>query len=314
LRYQSVVETTSNKYLVAGFVVALLVGLFAYIFWASPSAGKTTRQYDIYFEKSVAGLLTNSPVTLSGVTVGRVSEFDFDPKDPERIRVRVMISSRDAPIYMGTTASLSRDLFGAALIKLDGPEVVAAPIRPARPGYPAIIPVKKGAVELGDPVGIVQSISDTSARLNALLTPENRRTISERLTQLERRSAVLAERVPIVTASVGDARDTVRNAAKMADAFGVQADAAEAKVRQMREQKLGEIHASLSSARASLDRLDQGLKAAQPKIATLSDPALQQQVRALRESTAGFGETVRKFDRNGLGAASEANLPDYEGK
>ena len=182
--------------MVAGFVTALLIALAGYIYWASPTVGKRSRSYDIFFEKSVAGLFENSSVSLQGVAVGKVGRIRFDRYDPEHVQVRIHITNPDAPILEGTTASIDRDLFGTALISLDAGPAGSPPIRSARWNKVPVIPAKEGGLSLEDPVSIVENISNTADKLNRFLTPANQRSISDQIARMERRSRELAARTP----------------------------------------------------------------------------------------------------------------------
>jgi hypothetical protein len=62
-------------------------------------------------------------------------------------------------------------------------------------------------------------------------------------------------------------------------------------------------------------QLDTQLQAARPMVAKLSDTELQEQVRAMRQSTEDLSRTVQEVDRSGLGSMmSKPALPDHEGK
>jgi phospholipid/cholesterol/gamma-HCH transport system substrate-binding protein len=307
-------ETRSNKYLVGGVVAAMLVALIAYISWASPAVGKRSRAYEVLFEQSVAGLAENSPVSLEGVSVGRIGRIRFDPTNPALVRVRLYVTDPKAPILEGTTASIDRDLFGVALIRLDAGPAGAPPIRAARWDRIAFIPAKKGGLTLEDPVTIVENISRTADRLNRALTPANQRTISQEIARLEKRSSELAARAPEMTASIARTRSSIRSGGAMAEAMGAELGAMDQKLRGQRN-SLQALRTSLKSTRESMAQLDTQLQAARPMVAKLSDTELQEQVRAMRQSTEDLSRTVQEVDRSGLGSMmSKPALPDHEGK
>ncbi|MDB5698877.1 MAG: hypothetical protein JWN69_1681 [Alphaproteobacteria bacterium] len=307
-------ETQSHTYLVAGALVILLAALFAYIAWASPNDSRDSHYYDIKFDRSVAGLAAGSPVSFSGVAVGRIENIDFDPIDPQLVRVRIIITDREAPILQGTTANLHRDLFGSALISLDGAIQGAPPIRPARRGDVPLIPAKKDSGLLGgDTVSTVEKISATAERLNRLLTPAGQRTISESIADTERRSARLALRGPALADRGASSRGTVRETGAALEAMGRKADAMDRRLAAQGTSKAREMRQSLRAARDGMARLDASVDAMDPKVRSLSQPGLHQQVRDMRTSAREAGTTVQQIDRSGIGQAlSPPKLPDHK--
>ena len=305
-------ETRSNRYLVGGVVAALLLALIGYISWASPAVSKRSRPYDVFFESSVAGLAENSPITLEGVAIGKVTRIRFDPSNPELVRVRVQVTNRDAQILEGTTASIGRDLFGVGLIRLDAGPAGSPPIRAARWNKVPVIPVKTGGLMLEDPVTIVENISNTADRLNRFLTPDNQRTISDEIARLERKSSELAARTPQLAATLARTRSSIRSGGAMAEAMGAQVAAMDKRL-QDRRSSLQALRASLQSTRESMAAFDASVQAARPMVAKLSDSQLQEQVRAMRQSTEELSRTVHEVDRSGAGALmSQPALPDHK--
>jgi phospholipid/cholesterol/gamma-HCH transport system substrate-binding protein len=304
-------ENRSNRYLVGSVVAALLLALIGYISWASPSVGKRSRPYDIFFEKSVAGLAENSPVSLEGVTVGRVTRIRFDPSNPELVRVRIQVTNPDAPILVGTTALIDRDLFGIALIRLDAGSAGSPPLLASRWDKVALIPAKEGGLTLEDPVSVVENISNTADRLNKFLTPDNQRTISDEIARLERRSAALAARAPELADTIARTRSSLRSGAAMAEAMDAQVAAMDKRL-QSRRGSTEALRASLRSTRESMAQFDASVQAFRPKIAKLSDSELQEQVSAMRESADELGRAVQAVDRAGVGSLmSKPALPDH---
>jgi len=306
-------ETHSHKTFVFGVVAILIVALIAYLVWASPKSGKLARHYDMLFERSVAGLNEGSPITFSGVAVGRVERIRFDPIDPDIVRVRVIVIDSEAPILKGTHAAIKRDLFGQALITLDGAVTGAPPIVPARPGEVAVIPVKKQGGLMDDPVTLVENISRTTDRLNNMLSPSGRRTISENIAKLEERSAAMAAQAPALAAKLANAHLAIRNGAQMADNMGKNADAMDRKLQAMRGDKVREMHAQMAAARAGLEKVNAAAAQARTKVQALNDSDLQGKVHELRVTAAEFGDAVKKVDQGGVGALmSQPALPDYK--
>lgn len=307
-------ETQSHSFLVAGVLVALLAALFGYIAWASPSAGSDSQLYDIKFDRSVAGLVEGSPVSFSGVAIGRIEDIDFDPVDPQLVRVRILVTDPEAPILQGTMANLHRDLFGGALISLDGAAAGEVPIRPRRAGEIPIIPAKKESGLLGgDTVSTVEKISATAERLNRMLTPAGQQTISARIAEVERRSARLAARGPALAQRMATSRSAIRETGQGLATMGRSAEALDRRLAARGSGDARAMRQSLREARAGMARLDASIDAMEPGVRSLSQPGLHQQVSDMRSSAHELGITVQQIDRSGIGPAlSPPPPPDYK--
>ncbi|HJQ16861.1 MAG TPA: MlaD family protein [Allosphingosinicella sp.] len=302
-------ETRSHKMLVFGVVAVLIAALIGYVIWASPAAGKRARHYEMHFERSVAGLQEGSPITFSGVAVGRVRKIHFDAQDPEIITVQALITDPKAPILEGTVATLKRDLFGQAVITLDGAATGAPPILPTHYGEIPIIPIKKQRGLMGDPLTLVENLSRTTDRLNAMLSPAGRKTISDQIAKLEARSGALATRAPALADTLANARTGIHDGALIAQQMGENGDAMDARIRAMHDGKVKALHDQMRSARAGIAKVNEGITAAHGKIRALADADLQGKVEDLRTSTAQFQEAVKKVDQEGLMA--KPVTPEY---
>ena len=70
----------SNHWKLGLFVVCgVTLGLSALVLFSARSLRTETAQYKSYFDESVQGLETGSPVKFRGVTIGRVSAIDVAP-------------------------------------------------------------------------------------------------------------------------------------------------------------------------------------------------------------------------------------------
>jgi phospholipid/cholesterol/gamma-HCH transport system substrate-binding protein len=311
--YQSLMETRSNKALVFGVVIILLAALIGYAIWASPGSGKRARHYDMMFERSVAGLDEGASITFSGVAVGRVLRIQFDPVDPDIVRVRAVITDPKAPILQGTNAAIKRNLFGEAIITLDGARTGAPPILPARHGDIAIIPVKPQRGIMDDPASLVENISRTTDRLNEMLSPSGQRTISESIAKMEKKSAAMAARMPDIADKLADARLDIRKGAELAQAMGENADAMDRKLQGMRGEKVRELHAQMAAARTGLGKVNDAASQVRTKLQALEQANLKGKVHELSVSAAEFGDAVKKVDQGGVSALmSKPTLPDYK--
>jgi phospholipid/cholesterol/gamma-HCH transport system substrate-binding protein len=101
--------TPSNHWKLGLFVVCgVALGLGALVVFSARSLSAETVQYKSYFNESVQGLETGSPVKFRGVTIGRVSAIDVGP---DRRHVAVTSELRvDAVNLMGIGSGKGKNL------------------------------------------------------------------------------------------------------------------------------------------------------------------------------------------------------------
>jgi phospholipid/cholesterol/gamma-HCH transport system substrate-binding protein len=159
-------------------VSALLLGLVAWL-----SRDTTLRDvYEISTRESVSGLSPQAAVRYRGIAIGKVDSITFDPAAPGNVLVRLAID-RGAPITPSTFATLGfQGVTGLAFIQLDDPG--HNPVRLATSDdKPARIALQPNILmRLSDQgADILNQASETTKRVNALLSPDNQKAFSELL-------------------------------------------------------------------------------------------------------------------------------------
>jgi phospholipid/cholesterol/gamma-HCH transport system substrate-binding protein len=139
-------ETRANYVLIGVFTLAVVVGVFGFIYWFQNIGGTGERAYyRIVFDGSVSGLRTGASVLFNGIRVGEVTGLTLDSKRPKQVVARISVDKsvairEDTEIgleFQGLTgiSALSLKggnpdkppLIGAAKITDDGPLLVAPP-------------------------------------------------------------------------------------------------------------------------------------------------------------------------------------------
>lgn len=139
-------ETRANYTLIGVFTLAVIVGVFGFIYWFQNIGGTGERVfYRVVFDGSVSGLRTGASVLFNGIRVGEVTDLKLDPKRPKQVVARISVDKSvavrdDTEIgleFQGLTgiSALSlkggspdkTPLVGAPTIKDDGPLLVAPP-------------------------------------------------------------------------------------------------------------------------------------------------------------------------------------------
>ena len=185
------------SYLIVGVVVlALLAGLAAFSLWlVEAGVDRDVARYEIAFAGSVSGLQEGGQVLYRGIPVGRVSEIRIDPDNVENVLVAVDID-RETPIKEDTVAALEfQGLTGIAYVQLRGGTQESARLDPDA-AEPPRIPSRRSSLERvfeSTPELLAQALAVVD-RLSLLLADENLEAVSGTLQNVERLTAVLADR------------------------------------------------------------------------------------------------------------------------
>ena len=165
------------NYVLVGLFVALFgAGVVGFGWWlAGHSGDQQFDDYLVYMDESVAGLSVDAAVKYRGVNVGTVAAIDLDPKNPERVRLRLKVR-RGTPVKTDTTATLRfYGVTGLAYIELKGQRSDAPRLRPGPDGEPPVIPASPSTMtRLDDALsGLASRAQQVLDRLDRLLSDEN---------------------------------------------------------------------------------------------------------------------------------------------
>jgi len=318
-------ETRSNNVFVGAVVLLLLALTIGAAFWFSRIGEGDKQEYDIFFKTSVSGLAKGSAVTYSGVPSGQVESIELWRKDPEFVRVRIVVE-RETPVLQGTTATINGVGFtGVSEIQLDGAVRGAPPIacpdenaKSVCPEGVPVIPTKPGALGelLNSAPQLLQRLSTLAERLTELLNDGNQKNISGILANVNRLSANLAARGPEMAQTIVQARLTLESAAKAADALAQAANRTNELVNSEGRPLIADLRQSIRSAKSTLDSLDATLKDAKPGVETFTRDTMPQiglLVRDLRQMSRAILTVTEKIDQQGAGGLiGSPQLPDYK--
>jgi phospholipid/cholesterol/gamma-HCH transport system substrate-binding protein len=312
------VETRSNKILVFAVVGLVLAAVIAFSWWLTASKRSTGRQYDIVLEQSVSGLLAGSPVTYSGVPVGRILSVQLDPAQAGRVRVRIDIFKDELPIPQGTVAKLNGDLlFGTALISLE-PSQTGGPPLVAKAGeeVPVITVEQSGLANLAsDPTPMIESISYATDRLLAATTPAEQKRIAQNLVALEASTKDAAAQTAGLGDRIAPMQGAIRANAAMSAGWAARAAQTRRNLEATGSQRAADMRATLANARAATAALDEKIAATRPMIQGLTKQVAQvrQQISAARAGASTVTEAARTVNEGGVGLlVSGPPTPDYQ--
>lgn len=318
-------ETRSNNVFVGAVVLLLLLLTVGAAFWFARIGEGDKREYDIFFKQSVGGLAKGSAVTYSGVPSGQIKLIELWRKDPEFVRVRIVVD-RSTPVLQGTTATINGVGFtGVSEVQLDGAVRGAPPIVCPEQNRDAVcpegvpvIPTKPGALGelLNNAPMLLQRLTTLTERLSELLDDENQKNIAAILGNLNRLSGSLAKSGPDLAATIAQTRATLQSAANAADALAQAANNTNELVNSEGKPLLADLRKTIRSAGVTLDTLDATLKGAQPGVESFTRDTMPQiglLVRDLRQMSRAILAVTEKLDQQGAGGLiGSPPLPDYK--
>jgi len=203
-------ETRASYVLVGGFVLTFLAGLVAFAIWiAKVDLDAEYRDYDIYFEGTVSGLLKRSIVYYSGIPVGDVRDITLAPDDPSKVRVWIRLRA-EVPVSDASEAQLQfQGLTGVAYIELSGGSPDAPQLEP-HPGQerPIIKSVPSPILAIFESApNLVNEAILAVGQIQKLLSDENIASVSGVLQNSQRLSGNLADGTEDLETMVADVKE-----------------------------------------------------------------------------------------------------------
>lgn len=157
-------ETSARYTLIGTFVLAVILAVFAFIYWLANTGGLADRQhFRIRFQSSVSGLLQGSSVLFNGIRVGEVTDIALNPEAPKEVLVTIAVDPA-APVRDDTLVDVDfQGLTGAPVIELTGGEAAAAHLAPVG-GEPPLLTAAPGSTQ-----SLTQSARSTLGRLDKVI-------------------------------------------------------------------------------------------------------------------------------------------------
>ena len=121
-------ETRANYVLIGAFTLAVVLGVFGFVYWFQNIGGTGERVfYRVQFEGSVSGLRTGASVLFNGIRVGEVTTLKLDPAHPKQVIASISID-KSVAVRPDTEIGLEfQGLTGISALSLKGGD-------PALPG------------------------------------------------------------------------------------------------------------------------------------------------------------------------------------
>lgn len=181
-------ETRANYVLIGAFTLAVVLGVFGFVYWFQNIGGTGERAfYRVQFEGSVSGLRTGATVLFNGIKVGEVTELRLDAKRPKQVIAGISID-KNVAVRDDTEIGLEfQGLTGISALSLKGGD-------PAKPALVGGKSIKEDQPMLIAPPGATQDV--TQAARDALrkvqeLIEDNQKSIKSALENIDKFSATL---------------------------------------------------------------------------------------------------------------------------
>jgi phospholipid/cholesterol/gamma-HCH transport system substrate-binding protein len=205
-------ETKANYVAVGAFVLACVIGLVVTIMWlAGVQYSQEYAYYQAYFKGSVTGLGKGTVTRYNGIEVGRITDLQFDPSDPQRVIVTMQVQP-NLNIREDSVASIdSQGLTGGSFVEITG-GTAKSPLLVAKEGerYPVIRTKQSTFAQLQQSAPeLVAKLNTAASRLNDVLNDNNRRAIAHVLANLDETTQVIARRSADIDATIAHANEVM---------------------------------------------------------------------------------------------------------
>ncbi|MDP9876653.1 phospholipid/cholesterol/gamma-HCH transport system substrate-binding protein [Variovorax boronicumulans] len=182
-------ENKAHALAAGAFVLGLIAALVALVVWFTRD--NTVRNvYELSTRDAVSGLQPQAQVRYRGISVGKVTSIDFDPKTKGNVRVRITVDER-VPLTTSSFATLSyQGVTGLAFIALDDEGESTVALKPDN-NNPPRIPLKPSMLAKLQDRGeeIIDQVEEVTKRANALLADANQKRVADALENIAAASA-----------------------------------------------------------------------------------------------------------------------------
>jgi phospholipid/cholesterol/gamma-HCH transport system substrate-binding protein len=200
-------ETRANYVLIGVFTLAVVVGVFAFVWWFQRlGTGEAKTQFEIYFDSPVSGLRRGATVNFNGIRVGEVQSLALVPDVP-KAAVAIVEITANTPVRTDTKVTLEyQGLTGLASVALTGGSPEASMLKQVKRGER---PARLYATNTTD---AFQAARDLMIQLQEVVK-KNEANIAQLIDNLTKVSGVLSARSNDTLLEVQAAAESIRKAA-----------------------------------------------------------------------------------------------------
>jgi phospholipid/cholesterol/gamma-HCH transport system substrate-binding protein len=179
-------ETRANYVLIGVFTLAVLAGVFGFVYWFQNIGGAGERAfYRVQFDGSVSGLRTGASVLFNGIRVGEVTGLTLNPQRPRQV-IAVVSIDKSVAVRADTEAGLEfQGLTGIASVSLKGGSE-SSPVLTGSKDNPPVLNAPPGATQ-----DVTQAARDALRKVQDFIE-ENQKAFHSALENIDRFSGALA--------------------------------------------------------------------------------------------------------------------------
>lgn len=292
-------ETKASYTLIGFFTLAVIAGIFGFVYWFQNLGGVAERAtFRIVFDSSVSGLRTGSAVMFNGIRIGEVTALQLVPDKTERVLATILVD-KNAPIRDDTRVGLEfQGLTGIAAVALSGGTVSRPPLTGSKDNPPVLIADRAATQD------VTQAARDVLRRVDKLIA-DNEKNFHDALANIDTFSAALArnsDRIDSVLAGIetltggkdgkgGEIGDAARSFTEAAQSLKTLSDNL--------DKRTADISSGINRFSATGSR----------EIESLSSDA--------RRTLGELERTIRNLDRNPsrvLFGGENRSVPEYSGR
>ena len=289
------------KYVIAGsFLIIGLLSLIVTLIWISRAGNQQhTDNYTVYFKnQSLEGLQKDTYVTMKGIRVGSVADYEISPRNIEEVKVTLRLDHK-TPVKEDSRAVLKRNLLtGLATLDIVGSTQDSQLLSAVPPGehYPVIpegrSPFEKIAESLPK---LLERIGESIDRIQRVLSEENINSISSSLQSLEATGKELVKssaKADSVLTELGETLNSVEQTSAAIKALAKDADSSLADVSRESTAALREIRSGVQSLSKQTADTSVAIRTA-ARVFSQESTAVSQNIN---EAARKFSKTMESFE------------------
>ena len=306
-------ETRANYVLIGLFTLAVVVGVFGFVYWFQNIGGTGERAfYRVVFDGSVSGLRTGGSVLYNGIRVGEVTGLQLDPAKPQQVTATLSVD-KSVAVRADTVVGLEfQGLTCIASVSLKGGSATAQ-VLAGNKDNPPVLEAPPGATQ-----DVTQAARETLRRLDDFIQA-NQEAFHSALVNIDKFTATLArnsEHIDKTLASIDTFTGALARNSERIDRIAVGLE----NLTSGPDGKSGEIAEAARSIRQLADSLDKRTAEITVGINRLTHTGARQ-IDSLasdaQRTLSSIDRAVRNLDRNPsrlIFGGSGSALPEYNGR
>jgi len=204
-------ERKANYVLIGLFTLAVIAGVFGFVFWIHQTAGKKQSvAYRVIFDGTVSGLRVGSPVLFNGIRVGEVIDLRLNADVPTQVTAMLQVN-KATPIRSDTRVGLEfAGLTGLASVSLRGISATTTLLEKEE-GEP---PTLKADTNAGQ--DMMQAAREVLSKAMDVIT-DNQEALHKAIANVEVFTDSLARNAPAIDEIMANTKHATASAAELAD-------------------------------------------------------------------------------------------------